>query len=74
MDPPRIPQRPRGETVSDNPLEPGPQAYDRINVNVESELAYWAKELGITRAQLAQAIEAVGPAVLDIKKQLGLPT
>lgn len=60
--------------MSDNPLEPGPQAYDRVNVNVESELAYWARELGITRAQLAQAIEEVGPAVCDIKKRLGLPT
>ena len=59
--------------MSDNPLEPGPQAYDRINVNVESELAYWAKELGITREQLAKAIEDVGPSVFDIKKRLGLP-
>jgi hypothetical protein len=60
--------------VSDNPLEPGPQAYDRINVNVESELAYWTKELGVTRAQLAKAIEEVGPGVFDVKKRLGLPT
>jgi hypothetical protein len=59
--------------MSDNPLEPGPQAYDRINVNVESELAYWTRELGVTRAQLAAAIEEVGPRVLDVKKRLGLP-
>lgn len=73
MDPTKVAHRLMGEIVSENPLEPGPQAYDRINVNVESELAYWASELGITRAQLAQAIEAVGPAVLDIRKHLGLP-
>jgi hypothetical protein len=60
--------------MSDNPLEPGPQAYDRINVNVESELAYWTRALGVTREQLSKAIEEVGPGVLDIKKRLGLPT
>jgi hypothetical protein len=59
--------------MSDNPLEPGPQAYDRINVNVESELDYWTSELGLTRAQLAKLIDEVGPRVFDIKKRLGLP-
>ena len=58
--------------MSDNPLEPGPQPYDRINVLVESEVAYWCKEFGVTRAQLAQAIEQVGPAVPDVKRALGV--
>jgi hypothetical protein len=58
--------------MSDNPLEPGPQDYDRINVLVESEVAYWSKELGVTREQLARAIEAVGEKVVDVKRQLGL--
>jgi ribosomal protein S6E (S10) len=59
--------------MSDNPLEPGPQDYDRINVLVESEVAYWSKELGVTREQLARAIEEVGEKVVDVKRQLGLP-
>jgi ribosomal protein S6E (S10) len=58
--------------MSDNPLEPGPQDYDRINVLVESEVAYWSKELGVTREQLARAIEEVGERVVDVKRQLGL--
>lgn len=58
--------------MSDNPLEPGPQDYDRINVLVESEVAYWSKELGVTREQLARAIEAAGEKVVDVKRQLGL--
>jgi hypothetical protein len=58
--------------MSDNPLEPGPQDYDRINVLVESEVAYWSKELGVTREQLARAIEEVGEKVVDVKRQLGL--
>jgi ribosomal protein S6E (S10) len=59
--------------MSDNPLEPGPQDYDRINVLVESEVAYWSKELGVSREQLARAIEEVGERVVDVKRQLGLP-
>lgn len=56
--------------MSDNPLEPGPQDYDRINVNVESDIAYWTRELRISRAQLAIAIEQAGPGVLDVKRYL----
>lgn len=58
--------------MSENPLEPGPQDYDRINVNVESELAYWSKELGVPRERLAKVIEEVGPSVIEVKKKLGL--
>ncbi len=58
--------------MSDNPLEPGPQDYDRINVNVESEIAYWSKELGVSRERLARAIEAVGEKVGDVRRHLGL--
>lgn len=57
--------------MSDNPLEPGPQDYDRINVNVEADVAYWSREFGVTTAQLAEAIEAVGPGVLDVRRYLG---
>lgn len=58
--------------MSDNPLEPGPQEYDRINVLVESEVAYWSKELGVSRERLAKAIEEVGEKVVDVRRQLGL--
>lgn len=59
--------------MSDNPLEPGPQDHDRINVNVESELAYWTSVFGITREQLAAAIQEVGPVVGDVRRRLGMP-
>lgn len=58
--------------MSDNPLEPGPQDYDRINVLVESELAYWSKEFGVSRERLAQAIQEVGERVPDVRKRLAL--
>lgn len=59
--------------VSDNVLEPGPQDDDRINVNVESELAYWTRAFGVSREQLAAAIQEVGPRIADLRKKLGVP-
>jgi hypothetical protein len=56
--------------MSDNPLEPGPRDYDRINVLVESDVAYWSKELGVPRERLARAIEEVGEKVSDVRKRL----
>jgi hypothetical protein len=66
--------RQTGETtVSDNVLEPGPQNYDRINVLVEAELVYWTRQFGVTREQLAQAIQDVGPRIPDLRRVLGNP-
>jgi tRNA G37 N-methylase Trm5 len=62
----------REQPMSDNPLEPGPQDYDRINVLVESEVAYWSKELGVSRERLAKAIEEVGEKVVDVRRRLAL--
>ena len=59
--------------VSENVLEPGPQDYDRINVLVEAELEYWTSQFGVSRAQLAAAIEQVGPRIADLRKVLGDP-
>jgi hypothetical protein len=59
--------------VSESVLEPGPQDYDRINVLVEAELAYWTKAFGVTREQLAAAIQQVGPRIPDLRKVLGVP-
>lgn len=58
--------------MSDNVLEPGPQDYDRINVNVEAELVYWTREFKVTREQLALAIQEVGPRIPDLKRKLGV--
>ena len=59
--------------MSDNVLEPGPQDYDRINVLVEAELEYWTKQFGVSREQLAAAIEQNGPRIADLRKVLGNP-
>jgi hypothetical protein len=62
----------REEPMSDNPLEPGPKDDDRINVLVESDVAYWSKELGVSRERLAKAIEEVGEKVGDVRRRLAL--
>lgn len=59
--------------MSENVLEPGPQDYDRINVLVEAELVYWTQQFGVSRQQLAQAIQDVGPRITDLRKVLGEP-
>lgn len=56
--------------MADNPLEPNPQPYDKVNVMVESEVEYWTRELGVTRPVLARVIEEVGEKVEDIKRRL----
>ena len=53
-----------------NPLEPNPQPYERINVLVDSEIDYWTKELNVTRPVLARVIEEVGEKVDDVKRRL----
>lgn len=58
--------------MSQSPLEPNPQEYDRINVLVESELAYWTAQFGVTRERLAQAIQEVGPRIVDLERALGI--
>ena len=58
--------------MSESPLEPNPQNYDRINVNVEAELAYWTREFNVPRAKLAEAIQKVGPRIVDLQQELGI--
>lgn len=60
--------------MSENPLEPGPQDYDRINVNVEADLVYWTRELGVSRARLAEVIQEVGPGLPEIRSRLAHDT
>jgi hypothetical protein len=57
--------------MEENPLEPGPQDYDRVNVLDEVDLEYWTRAFGVTREQLAMAIQDVGPAIPDLEQKLG---
>jgi len=42
----------------------------RINVEAEDELAYWTRSLQVTRQQLVNAVDAVGPLEPDVRRHL----
>lgn len=50
----------------------GPQDRARINVNEPWELSWWTQQLGVSAAQLIQAVRTVGPMVHNVKAHLGL--
>ena len=43
----------------------------RINVNEAYEVQYWATKLGVTSEELHDAVAAVGPMVVDVRRELG---
>ena len=57
--------------MADDPTNRGGQDRDRINVNQPHEVAYWTKALGVTEAELRQAVAAVGDRADAVRKQLG---
>ena len=42
----------------------------KIEVNEAWALRYWTQELGVTERDLREAVEVVGPMLLDVKKIL----
>ncbi|CAB3671632.1 MULTISPECIES: DUF3606 domain-containing protein [Achromobacter] len=57
--------------MSDDLKNRGPQDRARINVNEAHELRYWTKELGVTEAQLREAVKAVGVSAAAVREHLG---
>jgi hypothetical protein len=57
--------------MADNLNERGAGDRTRINVNQAHELAYWSRELGVTEAQLRQAVQQAGPMADDVRRHLG---
>ena len=43
----------------------------KINMSEDYEIKYWAKELGVTRAELHRAVDKVGNAAAAVRKELG---
>jgi hypothetical protein len=48
----------------------GPPDRKRINVNETWELNWWAKELGVSPAEVISAVRAVGPMAADVRRHL----
>ena len=50
----------------------GPVDYGYVNVRSESERRYWSRELGCSEQQLIDAVAAVGPLVVEVKRHIGM--
>jgi hypothetical protein len=57
--------------MSDNLQNRGPQDRSRINVHEEWEVAYWTKELGLSKEELMAAVKAAGPSVSAVRQHIG---
>jgi hypothetical protein len=56
--------------MSDDLSKRGPQDRSRINVNEPHELRYWTQALGISEAELRDAVKAVGPSATAVREHL----
>lgn len=43
----------------------------RIDVYETYELGYWSRKFGVSREQLAEAVQKVGPMAADVERELG---
>ena len=57
--------------MSDDLKNRGPRDASRINLQEEHEVRYWTQALGVTREQLAAAVQAVGVSADAVRRQLG---
>lgn len=57
--------------MSDNLNKKRPQDASKINIHEAWELRYWCEELGVTEAQLKNAVHTVGTSAAAVKKHLG---
>jgi len=51
----------------DNKQQVGAPDKDRINVNEDYELNYWAKKWGVTTSEIRQAVDKVGTSVRNVQ-------
>jgi hypothetical protein len=61
----------KARTGGDDRRKRGPQDRARVNVNERWEVDYWCDRLGVTPAQLRQAVKKAGPMAKDVRRQLG---
>jgi len=52
-------------------LPAGKLAPKRIDIEIEYELQYWSRALGVSRAALIAAVKAVGSDARAVSRQLG---
>jgi CRISPR/Cas system-associated endonuclease Cas3-HD len=57
--------------MSDDMKQRGAQDRARININEEHEVRYWTDALGVSKQQLAEAVQAVGVSADKVRAHLG---
>lgn len=57
--------------MSDDLKNRGPQDRSQINLNEEHEVRYWTQALGVSKEQLAAAVQAVGSSADRVRAHLG---
>lgn len=56
--------------MADDLKQTGKPDDQRINIEQDHEVSYWAKELGISPNELRQAVQRAGPMVKDVRQHL----
>lgn len=56
--------------MADDLTKRGKADRDRINVNEAHEVRYWTKALGVSEAQLRDAVAQAGVMAADVRKLL----
>ncbi|MGH6872831.1 MAG: DUF3606 domain-containing protein [Rhizomicrobium sp.] len=54
--------------MADDKSDRGPADRDRINIHEDYEVRYWTKKFGVTKAELVEAVKAVGVMAKDVAK------
>lgn len=44
----------------------------RIDLHETYELGYWSRKFGVSRDELAEAVQKVGPMADDVARELGI--
>lgn len=57
--------------MSDDLKNRGVQDRARVNINEEHEVRYWTNALGVSKEQLAAAVQAVGVSAEKVREHLG---
>jgi hypothetical protein len=58
------------ETMADDLQQRGNQDRIRINLHEEHEVRYWTEALGVSTAQLQEAVKAAGPMAEAVRAHL----
>lgn len=56
--------------MADDKTNRGPQDRSRINLSEDYEIRYWTDKLGVSKAQLEQAVRTVGSSSEAVENEL----